>query len=102
MVERFIQATVLGIADAVKDPQQATQLALQLDKELDPKSEAESMRRAIPLFVPGGSQPGLMNAKPWQLTAQVLQEQKILKQPIDVQLAFNLTFLAKIYGLPSK
>ena len=56
------------------------------------------MRLALPLMNPAGSQPGMMTAESWQTAYQILRDQGLLKQELDVQQAYTLTFLDKAYA----
>jgi NitT/TauT family transport system substrate-binding protein len=97
VVERFVLATLRGIRSAVEDPERATDLTLERNPERDPEFELESMRRAVPLFTPTGSQPGTMTDKMWLRTYDILLDQGIV-QPMNVKDAYTLAFLEKIYG----
>ncbi|HEY0737080.1 MAG TPA: ABC transporter substrate-binding protein [Herpetosiphonaceae bacterium] len=97
VVERFLRATVQGMDSAIANPQQIGQLAVRYDPSLDLAKETEAMFQSVPLLKPTGSQPGMMTAKTWQATYQILHDQGILKQPFDVKTVYTLAFLDKIY-----
>jgi NitT/TauT family transport system substrate-binding protein len=97
VVEAFVRATTRGMQRAIQDPDAATKLTLARGTDLNPASEAESMRLALPLMNPAGSQPGMMTAESWQTAYQILRDQGLLKQELDVQQAYTLTFLDKAY-----
>jgi NitT/TauT family transport system substrate-binding protein len=98
MVEAFVRATTRGMQRAIEDPEAATKLTVARGTDLNPASEAESMRLALPLMKPAGSQPGMMTAANWQTTYQILHDQGLLKQQLDVQQAYTLTFLNNVYS----
>jgi NitT/TauT family transport system substrate-binding protein len=98
MVERFVRATLLGIQSAVDNPEEAAQLAVQYNAERDLEIETEAMLRSVPLLNPNGSVPGMMTAEAWQITYQILLDQKVLSEPLDVQSTYTLTFLNRIYA----
>jgi ABC-type nitrate/sulfonate/bicarbonate transport system substrate-binding protein len=98
LVEAFVRATTRGMQHAIQDPEGATRLTLARGKDLNPASEAESMRLALPLMNPAGSRPGMMTAESWQTAYQILHDQGLLTQQLDVQQAYTLTFLDKAYG----
>jgi hypothetical protein len=52
----------------------------------------------VPLLNPNGSAPGMMTAEAWQITYQILLDQKVLSEPLDVQSTYTLTFLNRIYA----
>ncbi|HEY0602808.1 MAG TPA: ABC transporter substrate-binding protein [Herpetosiphonaceae bacterium] len=98
VVERFLRATLRGMDSAIANPQQVGQLAVRHDSSLDLAKETEAMFQSVPLLKPTGSQPGMMTAKTWQATYQILHDQGILKQPLDVKTVYTLAFLDKIYN----
>lgn len=98
VVEAFVRATTLGMQRAIQDPDAATKLTLARGTDLNPTSEATSMRLALPLMNPAGSRPGMMTAANWQTAYQILHDQGLLTQQLDVQQAYTLTFLDKVYG----
>jgi NitT/TauT family transport system substrate-binding protein len=97
VVERFLRATLRGMESAIANPQQIGPLAVRHDPALDLAKETEAMFQSVPLLKPTGSQPGMMTAKTWQATYQILHDQGILKQPLDVKTVYTLAFLDKIY-----
>jgi NitT/TauT family transport system substrate-binding protein len=98
MVEAFVRATTLGMQHAIQDPEAATRLTLARGTDLNPTAEATSMRLALPLMNPAGSRPGMMTAQNWQTAYQILRDQGLLVQQLNVQQAYTLTFLDKVYG----
>jgi len=98
IVEAFVRATTSGMQRAIQDPEAATRLTVARGTNLDPTAEATSMRLALPLMNPAGSRPGMMTAQNWQTAYQILHDQNLLAQQLDVQQAYTLTFLDKVYG----
>lgn len=99
LVAAFVRASVSGLQAAVADPDAATALTVARSDQLDPASEAESMRLALPLMNPAGSRPGMMTAESWAEAAAILRDQQLLTAPLDVEAAYDLTFLAQAYGV---
>ena len=97
VVEKFLRATLKGMQDALDDPQAGAKLAVDRDPTLDLKSQTEGMQRSLPLIVLAGSKPGLMTPEIWQITNQMLVDQNMLSAPLDVNQAYTLDFLNKIY-----
>ena len=97
VVERFLQAIVLGLQDVVADPDQAVEFALSYNDSLVLEEQQRRMRAWLPLMKPAGSQPGMMQPEIWELTHEILLDQGILNEPIDIKAAYNLTFLEKVY-----
>lgn len=98
IVERFVRASVRGIQSAIEDPKSAVTQTLVHNKELAFESEMESMNRSLPLFNPAGSKPGMMTPEIWQDGYQILLDQSVLKNPIEVEKAYTLSFLNKVYN----
>jgi len=98
LVEAFVGATVHGMQRAIEDPEAATRLTLARGTNLNPTSEAESMRLALPLMNPAGSRPGMMTAENWRTAYRILHDQGLLAQQLDVDQAYTLTFLDKVYS----
>lgn len=96
-VERFLSATLRGIQAAIENPEQAARLSVARNPELRLDHQIEAMRRALPLLRPAGTQPGMMRAEQWQTTYDLLRESRIITQPFDVEGAFTLDFLNRIY-----
>jgi ABC-type nitrate/sulfonate/bicarbonate transport system substrate-binding protein len=98
VVEAFVRATTHGRQRAIEDPDAATRLTLARGTNLNPASEAESMRLALPLMNPAGNRPGMMTPENWQTAYQILRDQGLLAQQLDVQQVYTLTLLDKVYG----
>ncbi len=98
VVEAFVRATTLGMQRAIQDPEAATRLTLVRGTDLNPTAEATSMGLALPLMNPAGSRPGMMTAENWQTAYQMLHDQGLIAKQLDVQQAYTLTFLDKVYG----
>jgi NitT/TauT family transport system substrate-binding protein len=98
MVERFVRATLLGIQSAVDNPEEAAQLAVNYNAERDLEIETEAMLRSVPLLNPAGNAPGMMTAESWQIIYQILLDEQVLSKPLEVQSAYTLTFLNRIYA----
>jgi len=98
LVEAFVRATTHGMQRAIEDPEAATRLTVARGTNLNPTSEAESMRLALPLMNPAGSRPGMMTAESWRTAYRILHEQGLLTQQLDVDQAYTLTFLDKAYA----
>ena len=98
LIERFLRATLQGMQDAVNNPEEAANLAVQYNPELSLESEIESMRRGLPLVDPAGSRPGMMTDENWQIAHEILVQQDILAESFQIESAYTLTFLEKVYN----
>jgi ABC-type nitrate/sulfonate/bicarbonate transport system substrate-binding protein len=83
---------------AVEDPEGAAALAVARSDQLNLASETTSIQRALPLFNPAGSKPGLMRAEAWEAAHQILLDQGLLDKAVDLEAAYTLEFLEKIYA----
>lgn len=98
VVERFLRAVVAGLEDVVAEPDRAIELARTYNNSLILEEQQRRMRAWLPLMKPAGSSIGAMKAGIWDLTYQILLDQGILNQPLDIEGAYNLAFLEKIYN----
>lgn len=98
LVERFVRATVKGLQAAVADPDKAVELTLARNDQLSLNGQKSGIQRAIALFNPSGSLPGMMTDKTWAFMHQVLIDQGILTQPVDVSQAYTLTYVERAYA----
>ena len=60
LVRSFLDATLQGMQAAVDNPEEAAQLAVNLNADNNLEHEIEGMRRSLPLLNPAGSKPGMM------------------------------------------
>ncbi len=97
LVESFLGATLSGITKAIEDPEGAARLAVARSQDLDAEAQIEAMNRSLPLLNPAGSQPGMMQAEAWEFTYQTLVEQGGLSESVEVEAAYDMRFLEKIY-----
>jgi NitT/TauT family transport system substrate-binding protein len=102
LVQAFVQATVKGMQWAVDHSEEASQYVLdQYGKDMPPdilNSQKPGLAASLPLLIPAGSQPGMMTGENWEFTHQVLLDEGLLTEPTNVQAAYNLSFLEKIYN----
>jgi NitT/TauT family transport system substrate-binding protein len=98
VVERFLRAVVAGLEDVVADPDKAVELALTYNDSLVLEEQQRRMRAWLPLMKPAGSSIGVMKAGIWDLTYQILLDQGVLKTALEVNDAYDLTFLEKIHN----
>jgi NitT/TauT family transport system substrate-binding protein len=102
LVEDFLRATLKGWNDAIADPEHAAALSLIHNDTLDIKNEINSMQASVPLLNVPGRPIGGMLARDWNSTYQTLQNMNLITTPIDVNEAYTLRFLVKIYGAPAQ
>jgi ABC-type nitrate/sulfonate/bicarbonate transport system substrate-binding protein len=102
LVKRFLRATLQGIQSAADDPARAAALSVEYktadNVPVEASEEAIAMQQSLPLLLPAGTRPGLMQPELWDFTDQVLVDQGILERPLDIEAAFTTKFLDEIYG----
>jgi len=97
LVERFVRATIRGMQDAVDDPEKAAEVTLMYNDEFGPEFELAVAQRAVQLLNLVDSPPGMMDPTVWETTHQILLDQGMLSAPIDIESAYTLDFLKKVY-----
>jgi NitT/TauT family transport system substrate-binding protein len=102
MVEGLLRATTRGMAQAVDKPEEAAQYVLDTYKDDIPPNvqevQVEGMKASLPLLNPADSHPGMMEAENWEHTHQILLDQGLLKEPLEIEAAYTLEFLEKVYA----
>jgi NitT/TauT family transport system substrate-binding protein len=98
LVERFMRAVMQGTQDVVDAPEQAADFVLAYDSKLDREGQLRRLQAMLPLIKPAGARPGMMQADVWQSTYDILRDQDVLHTSVDVNAAYTLAFLEKIYG----
>ncbi|MCZ7540408.1 MAG: ABC transporter substrate-binding protein [Anaerolineae bacterium] len=98
MVRAFLQATMKGTQWAVEQPDQAVEAFLKSTYGQPYAEDREvhllGMQSSIPLLVPAGGQPGIMDDDNWTFTHQTLLDLGLLTAPLDVEAAYTLDFLS--------
>ena len=97
IVAGFLEATLAGIQSAVDDVDSSVAYVLERDDTLLAEAVSESLVRAVPLFAPSGSQPGMMLPEVWEIGHEILLDAGILEGAIDISDAYTLEFLNAIY-----
>jgi NitT/TauT family transport system substrate-binding protein len=97
VVERFVQASVHGWREYLRDPGPTDAYLLKLNPALNPAQEAftaQALRDGG--FITGadtaGAEVGRMTAARWQAMDEQLQSLGILKAPVDPATAYSLKF----------
>ncbi|MBP8974376.1 MAG: ABC transporter substrate-binding protein [Anaerolineae bacterium] len=98
MARAFLQATLKGTQWAVEQPDQAVEDFLKSTYGQpyaeDRQVHLLGMQLSIPLLVPAGGQPGMMDKENWAFTHQTLLDLGLLAAPLDVEAAYTLDFLS--------
>ncbi|MEW6577635.1 MAG: ABC transporter substrate-binding protein [Chloroflexota bacterium] len=97
MVRAFLQATLKGTQWAVEQPDQTVEDFLKSSYGQPYAENREvhllGMQSSIPLLVPAGGQPGMMEKDDWAFTHKTLLDLGLLAAPLDVEAAYTLDFL---------
>lgn len=97
LVERFLRATLRGWQYAVENNQEAVDITLKYATTSTNKHESYMLEKSIPLISTIDSRLGWMEAKQWDQVQDTLIKQKVLLKPIDINSAYTMQFLEKIY-----
>jgi len=98
LVERFLKATLKGWRYSIENPDEAVDITLKYDATLGKDRQARMMTTQTPLIHIGEAQIGWMEDSVWKQMHQMLLDGGILAQPINIDEAYTMQFLNKIYG----
>ena len=102
VVAGLVKALSQGLQWSIDNPKEAAaHVVAEYAAVIPPPLQAlqePGMLASVPLIKPAGSQPGMMTAKAWEATLQTLLDQKIISAPLDVNKAYNLTFIGTAAG----
>lgn len=98
LVERFLRAYIKGWDWAVKNPEAAADIMAKLNPKFSRSMQLEMMNLTLPYIKPSEDfKIGWMDLKGWEETQSVMLEENILQKTVDLNKAFTLEFLNKIY-----
>ena len=101
LVQAFVQGTTQGLKWAVDHPEESARHVVETYGDMIPaplqELQKDGMLASVPLIRPASSQPGLMQPEVWANTAEVLETQGLIEQPVDASKAYNLSFLNQVY-----
>lgn len=101
-VERFLRGLIQGYEDVVAQPQQAVELALTYNDSLVPEEQERRFQAWLPVMNPAGSSIGMMKSATWAQMHQIMLDGDRLDKPLDVEAAYDTTFLEKVYAEVAK
>ena len=96
-VQRFVTSVVQGLQDEVANPDQAVDYTLQYGKDLQHAAQLTRLQVTIPLIHPAETKIGLMDSTIWDSTQKMLLDQNVFSKPIDLNAAYDLSFVNKVY-----
>lgn len=93
LVQRFVNATIAGIDDVIKDPAKVIPFVKAYAPDLDAEAQQRRLEAAIPLMNVPGISHGALQPSIWNLTYQILVDQGDVDASFDVETAYTLQFL---------
>lgn len=96
VVQRFLRAYMLGMADVISDPETAVNLVIEYNDTLVAAEQERRLQAWLPLINPAGSTLGAMQPRIWEQIHQIMLDEGILAEPIAIEEAYNLRFLEAI------
>jgi len=93
----FLRATKKGIEYSLEHTEEVVDEVLKYDPDLDRNHQIETMIVQTPLIFSGGSPIGWMGKSKWETSQEILLEQNVLDNPMDVDDAYTMQFLDRIY-----
>jgi len=98
LVEGFLRATLKGWQYAVEHENEAVDITLKYAPDGTKSHETYMLRNSIPLIHTGERPIGWMEKADWDQVQNILLEQKILDKSMNINEAYTMEFLEKIYG----
>ena len=90
-------SVVQGLQDEVANPDQAVDYTLQYGKDLQRAAQLARLQVTIPLIHPAETKIGSMDPAVWEITQKMLLDQHVFDKPIDLNAAYDLSFVNKVY-----
>lgn len=98
LVEKFLRASLKGWEYAVMYPDEAVAATLARDAKLEEIHQSKGMEAIALLVETGEDHIGWMKPEIWKEIHDTLVQYKFLEQPLNVEDAYTMDFLYKIYG----
>ncbi len=98
LAERFLRATLKGWRYAIENPEEAVDITLQYDATLGRERQARMVETQTPLIHTGKVEIGWMEDSVRQQMQQMLLDGGVLTQPINIDEAYTMQFLNRIYS----
>ncbi len=95
LVRRFLKATAQGYTEAILHPKDAVASLMSEAPELDPVLLLESQRYLNERYIDDAPYWGAMDPRVWARFSTWMQEHELFDHPIDVEDAYDLSFLPK-------
>lgn len=100
LVLRFVRATLKGWRYAIENPEATVDIVLKYDDPgyHDREYELHILDNQAPLIHTGENEIGWMKQSVWQDMHNMLLDQGLIERPIDINKAYTMEYLNKIYG----
>jgi len=98
LVERFLRATIRGWRYAIENEEEIVDITLEYVTDSTRSHEEYMLEQSIPLIHTGTSPIGWMEKEKWQYGQDILLQTGSMEKEIDIDEAFTMQFLNKIYG----
>lgn len=96
IVEAFTAAAVKGYEFAIENPEEAAQILIEAEPDLDPELVKRSQEWLSPRYQDDAERFGIQERDRWQKFADFLLENEIINEAVDVDQAFTNDFLPEI------
>ncbi len=98
LVLRFLRATLRGWEWASRHAEEAAELVLLYDSDLDVAHQTAQLQASLPLVSSGEHPIGWMLQEEWAAMSQILLEQGLLDEAIPADDVYTMEFLRQIFG----
>ena len=97
LVKCFLRATLEGWQYAIENEEETIDIILEYSTERTKSHETYMLGASIPLIHTGDTPLGWMEKSKWEEVQQILLENKVIDAEINIEDAFTMQFLNKIY-----
>lgn len=98
LVEKFIRAAVKGYLFAIDNPEEAAQILIDSEPDLDPELVKKSQQWLSTKYQDDAAEFGIQETERWQKVNDFMVEHGILTESLEIDKAFTNQFLPKSKG----
>lgn len=98
LVLRFLRATLRGWEWASRHAEEASELGLLYDSDLDAAHQRAQLRASLPLVANGEYPIGWMREEDWEAMSRILLEQGLVDEAVPAGDVHTMEFLRQIFG----
>lgn len=95
---KFLQATFEGFRFAINHPEEAVDLTMKRNANLDREHQLNMLKASIPLWQPKGKRIGEMNKENWMQINEILVRQGLIDKKVDIDEAVNFSLIKEAYN----